>query len=60
MLENNLQLHPMLVLLSVYLGIRFLGVMGIIVGPLYGIIAKEIIYSDEEKAGGILWEKYLY
>jgi predicted PurR-regulated permease PerM len=46
-LSNKLELHPLLVLLSVYIGVKLFGILGIIVGPMYGILAKEIIYSKE-------------
>ena len=45
-LSDKLELHPLLVLLSVYIGVKLFGVLGIIVGPMYGILAKEIIYDE--------------
>lgn len=45
-LSDKLELHPLLILLSVYIGVKLFGVLGIVVGPMYGIIAKEIIYSQ--------------
>ncbi|MGG7175994.1 AI-2E family transporter [Clostridium paraputrificum] len=44
-LSDKLELHPLLVLLSIYIGVKLFGVFGIIVGPMYGILAKEVIYS---------------
>lgn len=44
-LSDKLELHPLLVLLSVYIGVKLFGILGAIVGPMYGILAKEIIYS---------------
>ncbi|WP_294351808.1 AI-2E family transporter [uncultured Clostridium sp.] len=45
-LSDKLELHPLLVLLSVYIGVKLFGVLGIVVGPMYGILAKEIIYDE--------------
>jgi len=45
-LSDKLELHPLLILISVYIGVKLFGVLGIVVGPMYGIIAKEIIYSQ--------------
>ena len=44
-LSDKLDLHPLLVLLSIYVGVKLFGIFGIIVGPMYGILAKEVIYS---------------
>ena len=43
-LSNKLQVHPLLIFLSIYIGIKLFGLLGLIVGPLYGILAKDIIY----------------
>lgn len=45
-LSDKLELHPLLVLLSVYIGVKLFGILGIVVGPMYGILAKEIIYDE--------------
>lgn len=42
-LSNKLDLHPLLILLSIYIGIKIFGMIGAIVGPIYGLLAKEII-----------------
>jgi len=44
-LSNKLQVHPLIIFLSIYIGIKLFGLLGIIVGPLYGILAKELIYQ---------------
>ena len=44
-LSTKLQVHPLLIFLSIYIGIKLFGILGLIVGPLYGILAKEIIYN---------------
>lgn len=45
-LSDKLDLHPLLILLSIYIGVKIFGVLGIIIGPMYGILAKGIVYSD--------------
>lgn len=44
-LSSKLEIHPLVILLSLYIGINLFGILGIIVGPMYSILAKEIIYS---------------
>jgi len=44
-LSNKLQVHPLLIFLSIYIGIKLFGLLGLIVGPLYIILAKELIYQ---------------
>lgn len=44
-LSDKLEIHPLLVLLSIYIGIKLFGMLGIVVGPMYGMLAKEVIYS---------------
>ena len=46
-LSDKLQLHPLLVILSVYIGIKLFGFIGLIVGPMYGILAKDIIFNEK-------------
>lgn len=45
-LSSKLEVHPLLIFLSIYIGIKIFGILGLIVGPLYVILAKEIIYHD--------------
>lgn len=45
-LSDKLKLHPLLVLLSIYIGVKLFGMIGIIVGPLYSIFAKEFIDNN--------------
>ncbi|NLB40835.1 MAG: sporulation integral membrane protein YtvI [Clostridiales bacterium] len=51
---GNIGLHPLITLLSMYLGFRFLGVIGLIFGPIFTIILKSLQKS------GILpaWKEY--
>ncbi|MBW6409742.1 AI-2E family transporter [Clostridium weizhouense] len=44
-LSDKLDIHPLLVLISIYIGVQIFGILGILVGPMYSILAKEIIYS---------------
>lgn len=46
-LGNKLDIHPLVILLSIYVGVKIFGVLGILVGPMYSILAKEIIYSTD-------------
>lgn len=40
---NKLNLHPLIVLISIYIGMKLFGIIGIAVGPLYVLISKEIL-----------------
>jgi len=46
-LGNKLEIHPLVILLSIYIGVKVFGILGILVGPMYSILAKEIIYSTD-------------
>jgi len=46
-LSSKLEIHPLVILLSIYIGVNLFCLLGILVGPMYSILAKEIIYSDE-------------
>ena len=46
-LSDKLEIHPLLIILSVYIGMKIFGFIGMIVGPMYGILAKEMIYNKE-------------
>ena len=48
-LSNKLELHPLLVVLSVYVGIKLFGFLGIIVGPVYSILAKDMLFKQRER-----------
>jgi sporulation integral membrane protein YtvI len=43
LMSKNLGLHPIIFLAAIYIGLRFLGIIGIIILPLMVIVAKEII-----------------
>ncbi|MGL5381265.1 AI-2E family transporter [Clostridium sp.] len=44
-LSSKLDVHPLMVMLSIYIGVKMFGFVGILVGPIYCIIAKDIIYE---------------
>ncbi|GAB6170116.1 AI-2E family transporter [Clostridium carnis] len=44
-LSSKLEIHPLIVMLSIYIGVKMFGVIGVIAGPVYSIIAKDIIYG---------------
>lgn len=47
LLGQKLELHPFAVIISVYLGIKVLGLIGVFAGPAYCILAKEIIICSK-------------
>ncbi|MCE5220466.1 MAG: AI-2E family transporter [Clostridium sp.] len=47
-LGDKLDIHPLVILLSIYIGVEVFGILGILVGPMYSIVAKEIIYSTDD------------
>lgn len=46
---NNLKLHPVLTLFSIYVGVLIYGVWGIFLGPIIAILVKEIIEDTAER-----------
>ncbi|GAA0085391.1 AI-2E family transporter [Clostridium sp. CTA-7] len=45
-LSSKLEIHPLIVIVSIYIGVKMFGFIGIISGPIYSIIAKDMIYSS--------------
>lgn len=43
-LGTQIGLHPLLTLLSIYLGVKFIGVLGMIIGPVIAVIIK-VLYT---------------
>lgn len=39
----NLKIHPLLMLISLYIGSKIFGIVGVLLGPIYLLIVKEII-----------------
>lgn len=48
-LASNIGLHPLATLMALYLGLRFFGVTGIILGPFLIIIVKSLLKSTVKK-----------
>ncbi|SHK33178.1 Predicted PurR-regulated permease PerM [Clostridium cavendishii DSM 21758] len=42
---NKLNLHPFIVLVAIYIGMKLFGIVGLIIGPLYILLAKEILFN---------------
>lgn len=47
---NTLGLHPLAALASIYLGIRFLGIGGIFIGPIAAMLIKSFLFKKETPA----------
>ncbi len=45
-LSSKLEIHPIVIIISIYVGVNMFGFIGIIAGPIYSIIAKDLIYDD--------------
>ena len=45
-LSSKLELHPIVIIVSIYIGVKIFGLVGIVVGPIYSIIAKDTIYNN--------------
>ena len=45
-LSSKLELHPIVIIVSIYIGVKIFGLIGIVVGPIYSIIAKDTIYNN--------------
>ncbi len=45
-ISNKLSIHPLLVLISMYIFVKIFGIIGLFIGPLYIILAKEILILD--------------
>ncbi|MDP4177357.1 MAG: AI-2E family transporter [Bacillota bacterium] len=44
-MSDNYGIHPLVMLLASYIGVSTFGMMGLLAGPVYVIIAKEIIFN---------------
>ena len=44
-LSSKLDIHPLAIMLSIYIGAEMFGFIGILAGPIYCLLAKDIIYS---------------
>lgn len=46
-LGKNIGIHPLLIIVSLYIGMKLFGILGFFMGPLYIILTKELIINDE-------------
>ena len=46
LLSNKLNMHPLIMFISVYIGIKVFGIIGIIIGPIYSIMVKDIFCNS--------------
>lgn len=46
LLSNKFNLHPLVVFISVYIGIKVFGVLGAFVGPIYCMISRDILINE--------------
>ncbi|MFD3156556.1 AI-2E family transporter [Haloimpatiens sp. FM7330] len=44
-MSNKLKIHPLLIIISSYIGIKFFGMIGLLMGPLYIVVIKEVILT---------------
>lgn len=42
-ISDRLEVHPLFIILSLYIGVEIFGFIGFFIGPLYIIIVKEIL-----------------
>ena len=42
-MSSTLKVHPLIILISVYIGLKLSGLLGVFLGPLYVISAKEVL-----------------
>lgn len=47
-ISNKLEIHPLAILLSIYIGIKVFGVIGVFTGIVYVVLSKEILTRDME------------
>lgn len=44
-MSSRLEIHPLLIIVSLYIGLKLFGIIGLFMAPLYIITAKEIIFE---------------
>lgn len=47
LLSKKFNLHPLVILISIYIGIKIFGVTGAIIGPIYCMMSRDILIEDE-------------
>ena len=45
-MSSKLKIHPLIIILAIYLGAKIFGLIGIIIGPIYVLSVKEIIETN--------------
>lgn len=45
-MSEKLNIHPLIILVSVYLGVKIFGAIGVFMAPLYVILTKELIFAN--------------
>lgn len=45
-MSSKLKIHPLIIILAIYLGAKIFGIIGIIIGPIYFLSVKEIIETN--------------
>jgi predicted PurR-regulated permease PerM len=45
LLADRIGLHPLGILVSIYLGFQVFGALGFVIGPLIGVLLKAMIHS---------------
>lgn len=48
-LSSQIGIHPLLTLLSMFIGLRLFGVLGMIIGPILAVILKTVLHVRHEK-----------
>ncbi len=46
LMSNKFNVHPLIVFLSIYIGIKVFGMIGIFIGPLYSMMVRDIFCED--------------
>ncbi|WP_394896110.1 AI-2E family transporter, partial [Clostridium baratii] len=46
LLSNKFNIHPLVIFLSIYIGMKIFGVIGVFIGPLYSMMVRDI-FCDE-------------
>lgn len=48
--SSKLKIHPLVILIGVYIGVRILGFIGFFIAPLYIIVTKEVLFSTYDRS----------
>lgn len=53
LVSKNLNIHPLVMILTMYIGVKVFGIVGVFMAPLYIITTKEIVFSTVNASGNI-------